>query len=47
MINSLTVRKPKDITSEKDVLQIVQDWHTALKLQVDAGDISEMTAASV
>lgn len=46
MINNLTVRRPKDITSEKDVLQVVQDWHTALKLQVDAGDISEMTAAS-
>lgn len=46
MLNSLTVRRPKDITAEKDVLQVVNDWHTALDLLVQAGDISEMTAST-
>ena len=46
MLNNLTVRRPKDITAEKDVLQVVNAWKEALDLQVLAGDISETTAST-
>ena len=44
MTQALTVTRPKEITSDQDVLRLVSDWHAALNLQVAAGDLSPATA---
>jgi integrase/recombinase XerD len=46
MLNNLTVRKPRRITNNRDVLDIVSEWINDLNLQVQAGEISITTAAT-
>jgi site-specific recombinase XerD len=44
MSKALTVTQPKAITQDADILALVGEWHTALNLQVKAGELSETSA---
>ena len=42
-MKAITVSEPRDIAPETDLLQLVDDWHTQLNLQVDTGELSANT----
>lgn len=43
---TLTVAAPRDVDTGADVRALVADWHRALQLQVDAGDLAATTATT-
>jgi integrase/recombinase XerD len=43
MDKTLTIRPPRAVTHDADVLSLVDDWHRAMTLQVESGEISDTT----
>ncbi len=46
MSKALTVSQPQAITPDSNVRALVSDWHAALDLQVNAGELAETTATT-